>query len=153
MVIYRVVHEVFRWWWVCTMLPELLLLALNSVLLLNLLLDLLLSTYALFVDCLGLLWGQPELGSRRSWVYGRWACGSRACSGGVFLCCPISLLPFCLLCSLSALPFSGLPILSHLALPSLLLAFSPLGLVLCEPFGLLANGLLADVGELLWGHP
>jgi hypothetical protein len=124
----------------------------DPVFLLDLPLDLLLSMHALFVDGLGLLWGQPKLGSHRFWVYGRWWCESGACGGGVLLCRLASLLSFRLLCSLLVLPFSSLSILSHLTLPSLLLTFPPFSLVLCDPFGLLANGVLADCGEFCRGY-
>jgi hypothetical protein len=58
-VVCRVVREIFGWWGVCTVLPELLSFAPESVLLLDLPLGLFLCAYALHVDLRGLLWGQP----------------------------------------------------------------------------------------------
>jgi len=125
-------------------------------LLLDLPLYFVLSADALVVDLLGLLWGQPELGSCRLQVYVRWGCGSRACdSGGVHSSRAVlslfsslrllRLLSFFLSCMFS-IRFPS-------ASPSLFLAVSPVGLLLCKPFGLLAYSLLADRSELLRADP
>jgi hypothetical protein len=81
-------------------------------------------------------------------VFGWW--GMRVPLGSSFARDPVLLR-----CLLSYLLFSSLSILSHLShlsSPSHLFSFPPFDLVLCEPFGLLANGILADRGEFFRGY-
>src|ERR1700735_4751349 len=151
-VVLRIVCEVPRWWDVCVCILLGLSFASGLFLLLDLPSYLILSADALVVDLLGLLWGQPELGGCQLWVYMRWGCGSRACGGGGVHPSRL-LLPLFLRLRLFRLLFRLLPSVLSICppspSPSFFLVVPPFGLVLCEPFGLLANGLLADFGEFL----
>src|SRR6202046_1466106 len=141
-VVRRVVCEVPRWWDVCVCVLLGLSFASGLFLLLDLPSYLVLSADALVVDLLGLLWGQPELGGCRLRVYVRWGCGSRACDGGGVHSSRAVLPLFSslrLLCLLSFFLPCVLSIRSPSSSPSLFLAVLPFGLILCEPFGLLAS--------------
>jgi hypothetical protein len=111
--------------------------------------------YTLFVDGLGLLWGQPELGGHRLWVYGRW-CRSGARGGGRLrlprFAFPL-FLPFRFLCPPSVVLSLVLSIRCRFASPSLSFALPPIHFFLHEPLILLVNGLLADRGEFLQCDP
>src|ERR1700683_5448567 len=153
-VVLRIVCEVPRWWDVCVCVLLGLSFASGLFLLLDLPLYFVLSTDALIVDLLGLLWGQPELGSCRLRVYMRWGCGSRAYGGVRLSRFMLSLLyTFCCLYPFSSILFCGSVVRSLLASPSVTFALPPLGLVLGEPFVLLAYGLLADCGEFRRADP
>ena len=155
-VVLRIVCEVPRWWDVCVCVLLGLSFASGLFLLLDLPSYLVLSADALVVDLLGLLWGQPELGGCRLRVYVRWGCGSRACGGGGAHSSRLVLSLFSSLRLLRLLSFflsCVLSIRSPSSSPSLFLAVLSFSLILCEPFGLLANGLLADRGELLRADP
>src|SRR6202167_5519862 len=153
-VVLRVVCEVPRWWDVCVCVLLSLSFTSGLFLLLDLPSYLILSADALVVDLLGLLWGQPELGGCRLRVYVRWGCGSRACGGGGAhsSCLVLPLLsPLRLLRLLSLLFYRVFSLHSPSASPSLFLSAPPFGLLLCEPFSLLAYGFLADRREVLRG--